>query len=324
MVYFLALSLLSGALELGSLFYALEIQAPVPLLFPLVYQLGNLLFLPSLVTPRRARRLCMPGLALAILGGQSPALFLPALLIASLCVQAARAEQKSACPTWLKRTFRIGGFLFSPLTAVLPGLILVCCLLMAWAALAQGREGPHSSQGTALLPTMVFHQMHYFVYAYMMPAWILRKVGIIPAAVAFALTWVVYLIPQVVAEKTGHASYRAMFFACHSFLLLVMAVMCAAAILDQPWALAVLWVLTGLGGGSVFCIRELTPGCRSTDLTLSENVGHVLGCLAAVCLSCVIPDRLIIPALTGCSCIFVGLTLLSARKTVKREVCRDG
>ena len=167
MVQFLTLSLLSGALELGSLFYALEAQAPVPLLFPLAYQLGNLLFFPVYVTPRRARGLCILGLALATPG--IPDLFLPALLAASLCVQAARAEQKSACPTWLKRTFRIGGFLFSPLTAILPGLIMACCLLTAWAALPR-RRGSHAPGGTSLLPVMVFHQMHYFVYAYIMPA----------------------------------------------------------------------------------------------------------------------------------------------------------
>lgn len=319
MVYFLALSLLSGALELGSLFYALEVQAPVPLLFPLVYQLGNLLFLPALVTSRRARGLCLLGLALALPG--SPGLFLPALLAASLCVQAARAEQKSACPAWLKRTFRIGGFLFSPLTAMLPGLILACCLLTAWAALVRGREVP-APVDTTLLPVMVFHQMHYFVYAYIMPAWVLNRTGsLLAAAAAFALTWIVYLVPQAAAERAKHISHRAVFFTCHSFLLLVMAAMCAAAALDRPWTLTALWVLTGLGGGSVFCIQKLTSACRNADLTFSENVGHALGCLTAVCLSCTVPGRLMIPVLTSSSCTFVGLALLSAWKAVRREAC---
>ena len=319
MVLFLALSLLSGALELGSLFYALEIQAPVPLLFPLVYQLGNLLFFPALVTPRRARGLCILGLTLAVLG--TPVLFLPALLAASLCVQAARTEQKSACPTWLKRTFRIGGFLFSPLAAVLPGLILASCLLTAWMTLARG-SGARASEETILLPVMVFHQMHYFTYAYIMPAWVLARTGsLLAAAVSFALTWIVYLIPQAAAERAKHISHRAVFFACHSFLLLVLAAMCIAAALDRPWVLAALWMLTGLGGGSVFCIQKLTPACRNTDLTLSENAGHVLGCLTAVCLSCTVPGRLMIPALTGSSCAFVGLTLLSAQKIIRWEDC---
>lgn len=319
MVYFLTLSLLSGALELGSLFYALEIQATVPLLFPLVYQMGNLLFLPAVVTPRRARGLCILGLALAVPG--ITGLFLPALLAASLCIQAARAEQKSACPTWLKRTFRIGGFLLSPLTAILPGLILACCLLTAWAALARG-SGARASKETTLFPVMVFHQMHYFAYTYIMPAWVLARTGSLLAAAAFfALTWIVYLSPQAAAERAKHISHRAVFFVCHSFLLLVMAAMCIAAALDRPWALTALWVLTGLGGGSVFCIQELTPACRNADMTLSENVGHVLGCLIAVLLSCAVPSRLMIPVLTGSSCVFVGLTLLSAQKSVRREAC---
>ena len=82
-----------------------------------------------------------------------------------------------------------------------------------------------------------------------------------------------------------------------------------------------LWMLTGLGGGSVFCIQELTPICRSTDLTLSENAGHVLGCLTAIWLSGIMPGRLVLPVLTGISCVFVGLTLLSAWEMVRREVC---
>ena len=130
-----------------------------------------------------------------------------------------------------------------------------------------------------------------------------------------------YLIPQIVAEKARHISYRAVFFTCHSFLLLVMAAMCITAALDRPWVLMALWVLTGLGGGSVFCIQELTPICRNTDLSLSENAGHVLGCLTAVCLSRIVPGWLVIPVLTGSSCVFVGLALLSARKMVRREVC---
>ena len=127
----------------------------------------------------------------------------------------------------------------------------------------------------------------------------------------FALTWVVYLMPQVIAGRFTGVNPRKLFFSCHSFLALTMGVLCIADACGNVPLMFAAWMLSGLGGGSVFCIKSLTPACQRTDLTFSENVGHVAGVLAAILILTVFPSA-DVPMLTGASCIFVCLTLMSA------------
>lgn len=326
MITFLTLSLLSGALELGVLFLSCASGRPIwcLLVLPLMYQLGNLMFTPSFFTPRRAAAAGGAGLALLPLSLRLhiPALFAVTVLLASLCIQAARAARKASCPTWLKRSFRIGGFLLSPLMAITPGPVTAACLLVsAIALLLVPDSGKKTAPPPQLTPVMVFHQMHYFVYAYIMPAWLLSKSGsIVMSAGMFALSWLVYLLPQVIAERATGVDHRAMFFVCHGFLALVMAALCAASALSgSTVAICILWLLTGLGGGSVFCISHLTPACQAADMTFSENVGHVLGVLAAMLIAAWFPTT-ILPALTGVSCMFVCLALVFAAHMIVKEV----
>ncbi|MGM9618216.1 MAG: hypothetical protein ACI3W8_00030 [Oscillospiraceae bacterium] len=323
MPLFLLLSLLSGALELGVLFLGCVHGLPLWGLFvlPLMYQLGNLLLVPFLMPPRRTAAVGGAGLVLLLLDLRlhSPALFAVLVLLASLCIQAARSGRKNECPVWLKRSFRIAGFLLSPLAAVFPVAVVACCLLLPTVVLlfdGTVRKGP--APPARLMPVMVFHQMHYFVYAYILPAWLFSRSGMALSAGMFALSWLVYLLPQTIAGRVGGVDSRAMFFVCHSFLFLVMTGLCAASAFGSPAVICALWLLTGVGGGSVFCIKSLTPACRSADMTLSENVGHVLGCLAALLLSACFPDGAL-PVLTGTSALFVSLTLASAAFITRKE-----
>ena len=321
MLLFLVLSLLSGVLELGGLFLSSANGAQGWALFvlPLMYQLGNLLSIAPPVTPRGAGTVGM-GLLLAGLLFPSPAIFMVQVMAASVCIQTARAAHKDNCPTWLKRTFRIGGFVLSPVMAVYPTAALACCLLLPAPVLLlrpnASREPSHDGE---VMPVMVFHQMHYFVYTYIMPAWFFALTGsLVGSGAMFALTWVVYLMPQVIAERFTGVDPRKLFFACHSFLALTMGVLCVVAACGSVPLMCVAWMLSGLGGGSVFCIKSLTPACQRTDLTLSEDVGHVAGVLAAILILMVFPSA-DIPALTGASCIFVCLTLVSAGILMKKE-----
>ena len=328
MVLFLLLSLLSGTLELGVLFLGVRMGLPLwsALLAPLAYQAGNLLFLPRLASHRRAAAAGAAGALLlpVNLWLQSPALFLLQVCLASLCIQAARRGQKDACPTWLKRSFRIGGFLLAPLLAYAPEPVLACCVLLPAAVLLGAPETPQAGGPLRLVPTMVFHQMHYFCYAYLLPVWAFQRSGsLLLSACCFALTWVVYLLPQTLAERWGGAEPRRMFFACHGFLALDMAVLCAAALLDWPPLLLLTWLLTGLGGGSVFCIQGLSALLAGTDLTFSENVGHVLGALGAAVLTACCPDQAL-PLLAGASCLLVCLTLACGTREARRGVARHG
>lgn len=58
------------------------------------------------------------------------AVFMIQVMAASMCIQMARAAQKNNCPAWLKRSFRIGGFVLSPVMALWPAATLSVCLLV--------------------------------------------------------------------------------------------------------------------------------------------------------------------------------------------------
>lgn len=320
MSLFLVLSLLSGVLELGGLFLSSANGAQGWALFvlPLMYQFGNLLSIAPQVTPRQAGAAGI-GLLLAGLLFPSPAILIVQVMAASVCIQAARAAQKDNCPTWLKRTFRIGGFVFSPVMAIYPSAVLACCLLLPAAVLLRPGVPKAPSHDGKLVSVMVFHQMHYFVYTYIMPAWFFTLTGsLIGSGAMFALTWVVYLMPQVIAEHFIGVDSRKLFFACHGFLALTMGVLCIAAACGNVPLMCAAWMLSGLGGGSVFCIKSLTPACQSTDLTFSENVGHVAGVLGAILTLTIFPGA-DVPMLTGASCIFVCLTLVLAAIHMRKE-----
>lgn len=328
MIWFLLFSLLSGVLELGSVWHAWKegFSITVVLLFALLYQLGNLLFVPRLATRRHVTALGTGGM---ILLGMN--LFLDSLVllgieitIASLCIQASRSKCKSQCPAWLKRAFRIAGFLFAPIFIVLPQFTVGLCLCSAMAAALSGRQEapPLASDGrkpVRFSSVMLFHQLHYFTYAYIMPINIAALTGSIMAGtVSFALTWVVYLLPQTLAERYGNISYRKLFFMGHSFLALVMAGLSFALSTGSIGAPLAFWMLTGLGGGTVFCIKHLTRRYREMDMTFSENLGHVLGPMAAILAARVFPGSEAV-VLTAGSCIFVCLTLFSAIIVIGKE-----
>lgn len=328
MIWFLFLSLLSGVLELGSVWYAWNTGFSTTgiLLFALLYQTGNLLCIPRLVTRRSIAALGIAGLLLSAgnLFLNSLVLLGVEIVIASLCIQAARSKHKSQCPAWLKRTFRIAGFLLAPVFIVSPRLSAALCLSAATAAALSGRQDmPHQvndvQKPTSLSLVMLFHQMHYFTYTYIMPLSIASLTGSIMAgAISFALTWVVYLLPQTLAEYCGNTAWRRMFFIGHGFLALVMAGLGAAFSLGNTIAVMVFWMLTGLGGGTVFCIKHLTRRYETMDMTFSENLGHTLGPLTAILAINVLTgqETVILPAI---SCAFVCLTLIFATLIVRRE-----
>lgn len=321
MPLFLLLSLLSGVLELGGAFLSAVngVQGWKLLILPLMYQLGNLL---SGIWPIRPRWVGTIGIALALAGvlPTSSALFAFRLMAASFCLQRARCVQKENCPTWLKRSFRIGGFVLSPAMALWPAVILTVCLMIPALTLLTGPAGRKKLHpGVRVVPVMVFHQMHYFIYTYIMPVWLFAQSGsLLLSGAVFGLTWVIYLLPQTVAEKMDSVEPRRMFFACHTFLALTMGALCVSSALGYTPLMCAAWLLSGLGGGSVFCIRELLPAHQRVDLTLSENIGHVAGVLAAIPILAAFPAAAV-PALTGASCGLVCLALASAAILIAKE-----
>ena len=93
-------------------------------------------------------------------------------MLTSLCIQIVRAEHKENCPTWIKRTFRIGGFLFSPVMVFYGPAVMVIISILAAVLIVTGNDGMVQKRRTknrTISFVMVYHQMHYFIYTYIMP-----------------------------------------------------------------------------------------------------------------------------------------------------------
>ncbi len=341
MYVFLLLSLLSGMLEAGVVLAAYAEGLPVwaALAMALMYQLGNLLCVPEKCGRRLVIRLgiinlfvyaaglWLPSLSLTAAQTALPALCIRGVQVAlsSLCIQTVRMEQKSSCPTWLKRSFRIAGFVLAPLMVSFPSASMLLCAALPLAAAISGKDLPEPDKAPVpcgktparrISIVMVLHQMHYFVYTYIMPLAAAALTKSLYAAMAmYGLTWVVYLVPQWLAEKRGRYDPRRLFFICHTYLAIVMGMLAAAFFSGNIWMGTAAWLLTGLGGGSVFCIRQLTP--RECNIALSENIGHFLG--TAVALGVALTANPGLGAiLTGLSCSFVCLALAAARYEISR------
>lgn len=342
MYLFLLLSLLSGTLELGSVILTYAEGRPLwaILSMALMYQLGNLLFLPGNYSRTMVIKSGVLNLLCQITGlwiehtastttwGVSVFLCLRALqvMLSSLCIQAIRSESKSVCPTWLKRIFRIAGFILAPCLVYFPHIgMLTCAALPFVAAIFQKQHTKKEEFSTQyrtrasgkLSAVMIFHQMHYFAYTYIMPLTVIALSGnLYIGMIMYALTWIVYLLPQWLTEKRAAYDPKVVFFLCHTALALIMGTLTAAFYLENVGLGLFAWLLTGLGGGSVFCIKQLTPESKRYNIILSENIGHFLGTGVAF-LAALSAKGPVGAKLTGFSCIFVLLTLAAAAIEIK-------
>lgn len=333
MYVFLLLSFFSGMLELGSVYIGLKLglSMGMTLLLPFSYQIGNLMI--NIVKGNRYKTFCM----VCIIGILAPAWFIYhhlwviAIQIAliSYCIQDLRSKYKAKCPTWLKRSFRIGGFIVSPIMFIADSeLSIILCTsacLLSLLTLNNSNEMIIDASEKKQMSTkkisfvMIFHQLHYFVYTYLMPVYMYQHTkNIFYTSFMFASSWIIYLFPQVIVEKYGLSNYKKIFFVCHTFLAI-----CMAGVTISIWSKSILmtlvfWMLTGLGGGSVFCIKYLSPIYQRMDMALSENIGHLLGPLLAIFI-CYITHKNSVIVLPALSFLFVIATILIAFKIVKES-----
>jgi len=120
-------------------------------------------------------------------------------------------------------------------------------------------------------------------YAYTLVL-VLMSAGIPVATVGvcFGIGWISYALT---AEATPWGPPLRTLIAGHTVVAVALMMMATSPGLAL---LLTLWVITGFGGGTVFCIERLAlawgPG-RVTSLETFENAGHVLGCSAALLVS---------------------------------------
>jgi hypothetical protein len=313
---FLFLSTVSGLVELGLVFIALAHDLPLDQVaaLGLSYQLGNLVPNP-LVLGTRAR------LVVAFTAVAASAAALDSLGIVPLfatgatlgaVIQSLRRLSKDSVSTTMKRAFRILGFVLAPAMTVAALLAVSVALLLASLASRETAQPTRLRRPRLgfLTLVMVVHQVHYFSYVYfIVPVVLIAARGQpLAAGVYFAMGWITYTSTAHLLRGTRYVRY---FIAGHLGLTCVLL---AIACSHSPAVITVLWVITGFGGGTVFClerIAEQSHELSKPDLGFAENLGHIVGVVAglAVYLSSAAPHAPVVlaagSALTACVLLLV-------------------
>lgn len=291
-ILYLLLSLISGVVELGVIFLVLREEKSL-VWIPLVgiaYQLGALFAKPIRLTVVQYFGGLFAGVVLAALPVRPLGLLWLSILLMSIGLQGLRsaAGEGREISTVVKRASRICGFALSGLvTHTVLAVVGLAALLIGGlvSCRASRRPGP-SLQRSGWWPgllgaTMVIHQSHYFCYAYFV-AYLLVvqwKLDIQWAGLAFCIGWISYAASPFVFRRMERVPAFSVGHVVTCILLSLIYLFPAYLPIALP-----AWFLTGFGGGTVFCLRDLqeTGQEARTDLDIWENLGHVAGLLVAL------------------------------------------
>jgi uncharacterized membrane protein YphA (DoxX/SURF4 family) len=288
---FSLLNLISGFLETGVIIFALGTHGiEVALIAALLYQLGNLVPYPVRISRRIAVGFSVTACILMIAGLFFPLASVISVVFLSAALQSVRAQMKTSQNKIPKRFVRTMGFLLGFLFVPISGVI--CAIVVCLYAVLTGTSEPDSENPAKTkikLPKfrrmhtlMVVHQMHYFVYCYSIIIIAYDYGGALCAAGLFFAGWLLYVYAPKLRPYKGSNYYR-IFYVGHWLLIGIMLTMYLTP--TMPIALAVLWILTGLGGTTEFCIGKLEEQHGEHDeytRCCSENYGHVFGVLACM------------------------------------------
>jgi hypothetical protein len=318
---FLLLSCISGMVELGGIFYTINNNYSIVEIIGigLAYQIGNLV--PN---PLRANKFttviasCFSLLAFIAFQFYATNYYLLfiAFVAAAITIQSVRSLQKDNVGTTTKRSFRVLGFLVSPFVGI-PGniaisflLVGICCFT-TWSHRHNQLMKPRISSINLI---MIFHQIHYFSYAYFVLLQLEHVAGIagwsndlnlLLAAAAFTLGWLTYIAVPHLYTKNTFAKY---FIIGHCFVSLLLFLM---GILHNSPMFILLWILTGFGGGTVFCIEKMnkiTYHSSKPDMVFSENLGHIIGVCTGLFSYLISGHNFAFPYYTGA--VFAAITMI--------------
>jgi len=248
------------------------------LLAALLYQLGNIAPFPFIMSKRLTLVLALLACFFAVVGVIVPAFSLVMVPFFSLVVQPIRASFKTDAGKMLKRTCRIAGFLLGFLFNPVVGLICAIVSLIAATHITSiGGTSFKLPRLNRLQWIMVVLQMHYFVYCYAVMIIAYQYGGALLAAGLFFAGWVTYVYAPLLYRK--QRNHRRLFYYGHWVLL---ATMLGMFFIPSLAAKAILWILTGFGGATEYCIGALQKERGEYDEyahCCAENIGHILGVL---------------------------------------------
>lgn len=319
-------SCISGSLEIGIIYGGILKGYPLwqVLILGLAYQIGNLVPLPCVLAKKERCLGIVVILVLWCISAGTPdemikwLCLIGTITILSGLIQSMRAAFSFSGEKWKKRFFRVIGFG----TAFFYGMNLEICIAMV-ATFMMITELYRKSEiksaksnvlsGIQLNRTMIFHQMHYFVYAYSMIelAHSMLKHSAL-ALLFFVISWFTYLMTEPMLRRFGHGKWLRYLMVGHLLLALSLFLASYAAVKESNWFFLI-WILSGFGGGTVFCVKlveqEKGRGISADNWVLSENLGHILGCFAACFWVATGMKTALLPAVGAC---FAILTVLSA------------
>lgn len=281
---YLLLSLCTGIFESGALVLAVSLAESVAwlgLIYGFAWQIGNALATHVRAFPAAQRLLeaCCICVAYQL---EDPFILAPTFASLAHHLQYVRSQFQDGSGTLIKRTYRVVGFVIGGLFYVHSAALLVwmlCSILLAILARSLPTERPKArgkGQWTFMSTIMVLHQIHYFLYAYGI-VWILQEKDNIPLAAmgaAFAIGWIIYLAVEPIL---GKVNYFIALVLGHVFVAGVLLLMSSEA---ANGISTILWVLTGLGGGTVYCIHRMAG--TDAEMDRAEEIGHWVGPALAI------------------------------------------
>jgi hypothetical protein len=298
-VVYHCLNLFSGFLELGGILFMILKNEPIQAIIAagLAYQIG-ILISTLVAIPRKSSALIAAVAVIAVAGYQlsgADAVYLVILCLFSLMIQEARqglvakiAPEKVSVFT--KRFFRILGFLLAGLISQIA--LLAVCLLAAVIFVLLPRFGHDlpteikhkvSPKVNFLSMIMVVHQSHYFSYAYLLPILFVKQLNIpvYLCGVCFMIGWLSYIFSE---KLFGKLDLRYVFILGHLFAAGSLALI--GFFHTSTWVVLAGWFLSGLGGGSIFCLKRMnSKTLQPSNLDFWENVGHVCGTIVSLFLA---------------------------------------
>jgi hypothetical protein len=298
---------MSGMVELGSVFWGISQGYSVVKIIgiAMAYQMGNILRFA--VTPKIAKfESILAGFVLLLSIGTP---FLPAdsiikyiatlvmFMFFSTVLQNVRSSVQGNIPRWQKRSSRVIGFVLSAIVYVanIQSMIVLSLLLLFFSLktanysydnwLSNWRKGAY---GERVCWAMVTHQAHYFAYNYILLIIVMAAFNnSLIATICFALNWIPYTITEPLIQKLRWRKWKELSILAHVFNAVVLLAMYYMVSKNIYYTVA-LWVLTGFGGGNVFCIKKALSDTVKYDKNVwsfSEQIGHVLGVCTALIIS---------------------------------------
>lgn len=318
-IIFLVFSIVSGFVELGGVFWSIEKGYSIVKIvgLGLAYQLGNLIPVPLQINRKIATILSL--LAGCFIGincfyKTSYTLCFVSTVFLAMVIQFARSEVKDNISTTLKRTFRVIGFMVAPFyNLYLAFAITILILLLVILQKNKQKLGFIKCKIKMLNIAMIIHQMHYFGYVYFLIIILVMQnqdLHKLTYGIIFTFSWLTYILVPHVIRGSKYFKY---FIIGHAFLASLLLVMAASYRLTYA---IILWILTGFGGGTVFCVGKINQEnkvCSKYDLTFSENIGHILGVLGGI-LSYQITGKLYVPIIFSAVCAFCAMIVMAVFK----------